>query len=141
MPPDSAAEAVPAGLGTLPVQKRPAVEVGQSSQAGDVAAATVPELPAWASQPESTEAFSGSFEALYLDPWPGDAQALLERTVHRNAAIQLGEPFQKGLHDSTMCRCCCFIWGSTCRGLDQIAGAAMLERLQRPTCVACLVSY
>ena len=93
MPPDSAAEAVPPGLGTLPVQKPPAVEVGQSSQAGNVAAATVPQLPAWPSHPGSTEQSGGSSEALQLDPWPGDAQAVLEHTVHCNAAIQLGEPF------------------------------------------------
>ena len=118
VPPDSSAEAVPAGLGTLPVQKPPAVEVGQSAQAGDVAAATVPQLSGWSLQPESTEHFGGSSEALHLDPWPGDAQALLERTVHCNAAIQLGEPlcFQKQrLHDAPTCRCYCSSGGNTCR--------------------------
>ena len=89
------------------MQKPPAVEVGQPSKAGDVAAATVPQLPAQTSQPESTEQSAGSFEALHLDPWPGDAQALLQRTVHRNAAIQMGESLQKRLHDLTMCRCFC----------------------------------
>ena len=89
------------------MQKPPAVEVGQPSQAGDVAAATVPQLPAWTSHPEGTQQSGGTSEALHLDPWPGDAQALLERAVHRNAAIQLGEALQQRLHNSAVCRCCC----------------------------------
>ena len=119
MPPDSAAAAVPAGLGTLPVQKPPAVEVGQPSQAGNVAAETVPQLPAWTSHPESTEQSGGSCEALHLDPWPGDAQALLERTVRRNVAIQLGESslFTKSVCATRQCAdVAAHVWVSTCLG-------------------------